>query len=442
MSGARADLGEESPPTLPSRQRARLRRLAVPVTAVLTVAILGLIQLRIMRTWAEEHDKGIRDVLMKWDAGWMTKIAEFGYSGFSVSQDPNERIEWQSVAFFPGYPVMIRVVSAPLTIFGTVDATLVAAVAVSVVASLAFAWGIAQLAVDLWRRSQMPTDGHVRPPASVKARVVLAIAATVLAFGAPMSFLYWMPYSEAVFSALTIWTLVMVLRRRYLLAGVLTLFAGLTRITAVAVILTLCVAAVLELWQWARRRTDFPASAVAAPAIGFLGIGVYLRWANHEVADIGGYFAAQKRGWRSGFDMGAATLRWMKEHTIADDLSNPNAVGYTLSSWAMILVALLCVASLWTLLRGWIPWQVWLTAMVIAGMVLASDGIMHSRPRLLMMPVLLLLLPYVISAASWLARSRRRRIVGLALMGGAAALWFSVGMWVSGWMLLDFRYGI
>lgn len=418
--------------------RARRRRLpAVPVTAVVTLAVLGLAQTAVLAVWAGRHDRGLRDVMIRWDAGWMTKIAEFGYFGFSVSDEP---VEWQSVAFLPGYPVLVRIVSAPLSVFGLEDAIFIGAVTVSVLASVVFAWGVAQLAVDIWSRTA--TGAGLSPVASTRTQVAITIAVTVLAFGAPMGFLYWMPFTEGLFGALTAWMLVMVLRRRFLAAGVLTLLAGLTRITAVALVLTLVAVAVVELWHWSRRRTSFPGGAVAAPVVGSLGLAAYIAWADRQTAEIGGYFAAQERGWQSHVDFGVATFAWLREHMVVQDVDDANAVAYVLSSWVIIAVGLLCAASCWPLLRGWIPWQVWLVAIVIAGSVLGSDGIMHARPRLLMMAVVLLVLPFVLRGVQWAARDRRGRVRRSAVLAGAGALWCVLGFAIFGWMLVEFQYGI
>ncbi|MCD9154128.1 hypothetical protein [Aeromicrobium duanguangcaii] len=441
MALALADGTHESPPP-PDPPRARGSSLAaVPLAAVVTAATLGLIQVVALDAWAGFRDKTLHEVMIRWDAGWMTKIAELGYFGFSVSPDPEE-LEWQSVAFFPGYPVLVRIVSAPWAVLGGEHATFAGALVVSAVASLVFAWGIAQLAVDIWQRRRTAPGRPTQQDLSVRARVALAVAVCVLAFGAPMAFIYWMPYSEALFSALVVWALVMVLRRRFLAAGVLTLFAGLTRLTVIALLLTLCAVAVVELWKWSRRRIDFPFAAVAAPAVGSLGIGAYLAWANRQVADIGGYFAAQKRGWNSEFDFGAGTLAWVREHPVLRETGDHDAVAYVLSTWVIVFAVVLCVASLWPLLRGWLPWPVWLTAVLVAGSVLGSNGIMHARPRLLLMPVLFLLLPFVVRGVQWAASDRPGRVRRGALLAGAGVLWCALGFGIFGWMAVEFRYGI
>lgn len=110
----------------------------------------------------------------------------------------------------------------------------------------------------------------------------------------------------------------------------------------------------------------------------------------------------------------------------------------------MVLVALLCAVSVWMLWTGRIPWQVWLPAVILAGIVLGSDGIMHSRPRLLLVPVLLLTLPLLVELVrTWRTATRPRATAtaGVAL-GAGAVLWCVFGFWVSGEMLIVFEYAI
>lgn len=414
-----------------------LPRWAVPVTSGVTALLVWGLQMVTVQAWGASRGTTLRGVLMQWDSQWMTLISRFGYGGFSVGEagtPGGEPIEWQSVAFFPGYPFLVRWVAAPLGAVTGVpgkDTTWAAALTVSVIAAVVLAWGVARLALDhLWPAVTGRRPGPV-------SSLVTTVVVTVLALAAPMGVVYWMPYSESLYTALTVWVVIMMLRRRYLTAGLLTLAAGLTRLTAAALILTLCLCAVVELWRWfrsGRRRAGVGTvgRACAAPLVGASGMVLYLRWADGQAAGVGGYFAAQDRGWHSGFDAGAATLDWLRQWTFG------GMTGYVISSWVMIAVAALCVASLWPLLERWMPWQMWLPALVTVGITLGSDGVMHSRPRLLLLPVLLLLLPFVVRAVA--ALLRRPRLVGLLvpLVGG----WIVLGFWVSGAMLIDFEYAI
>ncbi|EGD57138.1 mannosyltransferase family protein [Gordonia neofelifaecis] len=411
---------------------ASLDRLQLAVAALVAAATTMLLQLALLITIdvrATDHGTPLRDVLTKWDAQWMMNIADHGYFGPPIDQ---------SVAFFPGYPVLVRAVGAPLAIFGAPDATLVTAIGASVLTSLAASAGLAVLALDIWTRLGLPI--------TLATLIAVPMAAAVAFSGAPMSVIYWMPYSESLFTALATWSLVAMIRRRFLTAGVLVLLAGVTRLTGAALVATLAVAALIELISWYRRRHEddrrFPWRAAVAPMISGAGLAAYLTWASIRTVDVGGYFAVQDRGWNSAFDGGRATLTWLRD-TLVEGFGDPVSTGYTISSWAMVAVAALVLVSLWPLIRGWLPWQMWKTGGVLVGIVLGSDGVMHSRPRLLLMATALLVLPFAVRAVHAAASARGwRRWASSAVLLIAAVGWCAAGFWVSTTMLVDFKYGI
>lgn len=411
---------------------------AAPLASMVTAATLGIAQVALVQHRAQRHGGDLRGALSQWDARWMTNIADGGYIGLTETGAP---FEWESVAFFPGYPTVVRIVASPMAILGVQDATYIAALIVSVVGAFALAAGLAVLATEIWQHGR-PRYWSQRPPGT-GAQVALGVAAAVLAFGAPMSIVYWMPYSESLFTALAVWALVMILRRRFLAAGVLTCLAGLTRITGLALIVTLAVVAAVGVWQWSRRRhadARFPVAATAAPFIGAAGLAAYMGWANDTVSEIGGYFAVQDRGWGSGADWGASTIEWLRDTPLAD-ISDATATGYTITSWSIIATAALCVISVWPLVSGWLPWQIWLPAVTIAVIVLGSGGILHSRPRLLLVPVMVLLLPLVVHAIQWAIAQRHRKLI-VVVLAEAGVLWICIGFIVSVEMLVRFQYGI
>ncbi|KJR05084.1 hypothetical protein [Gordonia sihwensis] len=420
--------------------RARLASLVIGTSAAATAALLWLVQIVLVDVAARGHGSDLREALTQWDAQWMTLIADHGYGGFAYTSDPAEPTILRSVAFFPGYPTVVRAVAAPLTIFGVDDATLIAAVVTSAAASLALAWGSAVLALEIWTRAV----GH---EAGLAASVAVSVVATAVVFGAPMSVVYWMPYSESLFTALAVWALVAMVRGRFGVAGVLVLAAGLTRLTGAALVATLAVAAAVELIDYSRRRgtltpRPFPCAAAAAPVVGSLGIAGYLAWASDQTRSAGGYFAIQDRGWGSGWDWGQSTIGWISDHAVGG-LSDTTQTGYTISAWSMIAAAALCVVTLWPVVRGHLPWQPWVFAVGVAVIVLGSGGIMHSRPRLLLIPISLIALGLAVLAISAAARTTgwRRWIIAAAIMAGIVA-WCALGIQVSVTMLVDFDYGI
>ncbi|AGP31765.1 hypothetical protein A606_10630 [Corynebacterium terpenotabidum Y-11] len=421
----------------------------VPLVALVTTLVLQAVQLLVMQIAGQRRGMSLSEVLMQWDSQWMTLISRHGYSGFamgSAGTPDGEPIEWQSVAFFPGYPWLVRVLASGVRVLTGAEATIAVAQVVSAVASVALVWGLGRIAVDhLW---PAVTGKDAASPLTSGA---LTVAVGTLALGAPMSVVYVMPYSEALYTALAVWAVLMLLRRSYLTAGLLVFLAGLTRLTAVVLVLTLAVAAVVELWRWwrTRERGEDALRAVVSPLIGVAGIVAYLAWANGQTAAIGGYFAAQDRGWHSGFDYGAATWHWITTSPLdittrvgAGGSVDGTMPGYAISAWSMILVGLLCVVSLWPLVTGRLPWQLWLPAVAVAGMTLGSDGIMHSRPRLLLIPVLFLLLPLVVRALARLRAQLPDRPWLASVPVFVAVAWCVVGFWVSVEMLVEFAYAI
>lgn len=420
--------------------RARLASLVAGTCAAATAALLWLVQVVLVDVVARGHGSTLRDAFTQWDAQWMLRIAEHGYAGFTYTSDPTEPTILRSVAFFPGYPTVVRVVAAPLTIFGVDDATLIAAVLTSAAASLLLAWGTAVLALAIWTRATGREAG-------LAASIAVSVVAAAVVFGAPMGIVYWMPYSESTFTALAVWALVAMVRGRFVVAGVLVLAAGLTRLTGAALVASLAVAAVVELVKYWRRRgalaaAPFPWTAVTAPFVGSLGSAGYLAWASDQTRSAGGYFAIQDRGWGSGWDWGRSTVGWIGDHAVGG-FGDVTQTGYTISAWSMIAAAALCVAALWLVVSGRLPWQVWLFTVGVAAIVLGSGGIMHSRPRLLLIPVSLLMLSFAVLAISVVARTTgwRRWAGGVAVVGGLVA-WCALGICVSVTMLIDFDYGI
>jgi hypothetical protein len=146
---------------------------------------------------------------MRWDANYYISIAERGYTFSGISP------------FLPLYPALIRLAS--LLMDGHVVA---ASLAVSTIATFAaFVW-LYQLVVRLTASEDV-------------ARLALLVACLL-----PIAFFLMAPYTEAVFLALSLATILCVLDRRWGLATVFTVLASLTRQQGVL----LAALAVPELW--------------------------------------------------------------------------------------------------------------------------------------------------------------------------------------------------
>ena len=351
------------------------------VGAVFRVATLGVL--------ARANDDSLSGLLLKWDAQYYLAIAESGYFDAPLATDVP--VHQRTLAFFPGFPLLVRALHTVTGLEFAAAAALVNAVAG--VAMTAGAMAIAQR-TGAGRRGQ--------------------VGVGVLVSAAPMSITFSMPYTEALFGALAFWAIVALMDRRWGWAAGLILLLGFTRLTAVALI------GVFGLVVLLRERHDRRAwLCLALTPWSLVG---YVAWASWHSREVGGYFGVQAMGWHSGFDFGVATVRWAWEV-----LTTGTEVGYLLSLGVMVAAVVSLVAA-W----GRVPPEVWWFAAAILATVLLSDGIMHSRPRLLL-PAVILLLPWVVRGVEKLP---------LAVTLTAATGWVLFGAWFSAYMLAVFEWAI
>ncbi len=226
-------------------------RLVVWGAGIATILLLGWAESRGARLdplWScRPTGSGALDVLVgpgcRWDSTWYLKIADAGYT----AADPARS------AFFPLYPALIAVVSAPL------GGSLLAA-------GLLISWVCAVAFLTLLHR----TLAAARDAATATA--VVRVAAYV-----PPAIFLSAVYTEALFLLLSLAALVAARRDRWLWAGLLAAFAASCRSIGVLLVVPLLVE-----YLWGRRdvrrrlRPDVlwiglvPLGAVAYAA--FLGI--------------------------------------------------------------------------------------------------------------------------------------------------------------------------
>ncbi len=338
--------------------------------------VIRVVGFAVLAWYASAHDSSVSEALTKWDGHWFLGIAEHGYQGVPAGLVDafGRRTDATAYAFFPGYPLLVAVVAwlPGVSAFG-------AALAVNVVSGVAGAVGLARLGRTV--------TGSART----------GLLMVVLFAGAPMGVVLSMTYSEALFCALAVWALDGVLERRWLLAGGCTALAGLVRPTAAALVLAVFVAAVVALL---RRRDGWgPWIAVVLAPLGLLG---YLGWVGWRTHDGFGWFRLQSTGWSSGFDGGVAS--W---HYLVRQLQHPGALMEVAS--VLIVLAALGLVVLSVAVR--LPWPVLLYGVGVTVMAVASNGLMPSKPRLLL-PAVVLALPIAIGLA------QRRGPTQLAVVGG------------------------
>jgi hypothetical protein len=238
----------------------------------------------------------------------------------------------------------------------------------------------------------------------------VGVALTALFCTQPMSVVLGMAYSEGLFVALAAGTLLAAHRRSWLAAGVLGLAAGLTRPTGAAVALGLAVAAGLEL----RRPGGARWRPVLAAVVALAGVPAFLLFAALRVGHWHAWFDIQTAGWGSTFDFGTSALRFVGDALRGDG-------GWVPVSCALLIIAAVvsaCVATAW---RTWPPLLAYgLVALVL---VLGQGGYFHSKPRLLV-PVLLVLVPPAVA----LGRARPRTAAAVLVFAGLFGLWYGAHM--------------
>ncbi|MFG2774967.1 hypothetical protein [Streptomyces sp. NPDC048350] len=316
---------------------------------------------------------GLHRLSGRWDSVWYVRIAENGY-GYEVTL-PNGSVH-SDLAFFPLFPALERALSTVLP----VDAA-TAGLLVSWTASLAAAWGI------------YAVGSHV---AGRQAGVVLAVLWGVY----PTAFVQSMAYTETLFTALAAWSVLAVLRDRWILAGALCALAGLTRPTAAALIAAIGITAVVSVV----RGRKLPARMVAGVLLAPLGWLAYIVYVGAREGSATAYFDVQA-AWGNSIDGGVALARfiWGLPPLAALGL----CAALALLGWLVVL----CVRQ-----KQPLPLLVYTIGVVVVSLIGAAY--FGSRPRL-MMPAFGLLLPAAAALVRLRVRNRVLVLTGLALASGA-----------------------
>lgn len=327
--------------------------------------------------------------LVRWDAGWYRDIALGGYN-----------LGWEgkhsNLAFFPAYPLLTRAV-ADLLPGGVVTALLVVATLGTALAL----WGLVRLGEEL----ESPRFGHC---------LALLWAVT------PRAYILDMPYSEGLFTAFVVWSLVFLTRGRWWLAALACAAAGLTRPTGSALLavigLAFCWLLVTRLrargpeappapgWCVHPATTPSVATCIGAGLLAASGLFTSFAHVAHRWGSWRGYFEVQA-SWNMRMGSPTATLQQVAR---AFDQAQAGTIQPT------IMVALVMV-PLWTLLLvvslvlarrrpDW--WPVVAMSLGIWLMMVCAQEYFGSKERYLL-PAVGLLLPlaqWVSARSTWAER--------------------------------------
>jgi hypothetical protein len=299
--------------------------------------------------------------LTSFDGLWLLGIARDGYDPLVPGPDSGHP-GLSNIAFFPLYPSLVAALSQVAGISLTA-----AALTITALAGLA-----AAAALDRLGR---------RVGGGRKAGLVLV----VLWAAWPHSIVLSMAYTEALFVALAAWSLVALLERHWLTAGVLCLLAGATRpfgtALAVAVALTAAVFVVGALRRRAPREAVRPLAAAVLAPLGVLGYWAW-QWARTGRPDA--WLHVQSAQWKSSFDGGVATLERLQRV-----VTQPTPLVI------MVCLLLVCAAVVLTVAlaveRAPLPLVV--HSLLVTVLVVGDAGYHHSKARFLLAAFPLLLLP-------------------------------------------------
>ncbi|MFR0356452.1 hypothetical protein [Streptomyces sediminimaris] len=425
--------------TAPPRGGA-LRRAAPALLGYAAVRALGLV---VLAVWSGAHGKSAHTLLTaRWDALWYTRVAGLGY-GYEVRL-PNGDVH-SDLAFFPLLPWLERLLHA-VTPLSYADAGF----AVSLLASLAAAWGIFAVADRVHGRGDRERGEACLRAGDGGRRV--GVCAVLLWAVLPVGIVESMAYSESLFTALAAWSLYAVLTGRWPAAGALAALAGLTRPVGLAVAAAVWAAGIASFGR--ERSTADPGAAHAgehAPApsahspsgrdpasegapgtayapgtarralalfVAPLGAAGYVLWVGHHTGRGPlGYLDVQA-GWRNGFDGGAAFARF-----VAGELTSFPSV---LAGLGTIAGVGLVIGAYAVCVRRRQPLPLLVYAGVVTALALCASSYFGSKPRLLL-PAFPLLLPLAVP----LARLRTSRSA-LVVCGVAAASAVYGAFWLNG----------
>jgi hypothetical protein len=383
---AAADEGGISP-------RFPLALAGVAIFASIRLLALGVSAFLLPRGKFRTLHYSLWHLIASWDSGRFLHIAAHGYSYVPG----NLRLD-VIFAWFPGYPAAIDTLS---WIPGVgADG---AALTVTIAAGLAAAWGLTRLGLAV--------TGDQR----------ISLLMVALWAVAPGSLVWTMLYSEALFCALAVWSLVALVERRWLTAAGLTILAGTVRSAAIALIAAVAVAALPPVIRAVRAREPIgawwrPAAAVVTAPLGLVGYWAYSAWATHHVAG----FAWVEENAHNNFDWGQGIILAAKQAIIY----GPNAsVALTL-----LVIAAAVILTAWSLAER-IPVYLHAYTLVVVVVALAPGPyFLGSKPRFLL-PAMLLGLPL----ARLLARARIWVLIPVIAVLAAASTWFGIYLMTTGW---------
>lgn len=333
---------------------------------------------------------------VKWDAVYYLRIVENGYD-----------INSSNMAFYPGFPLAVRALA-----YFKVGPVLVGQI-INLLMLLIATQGLYALTLLIAKKRR------------------IAILATLAWLAFPSAHFFIAFYTESLIVALSVWSLVFVVKRQYIPAVILASLASFTRAAGVVLGLVILLQYFIDInWSW--RKIDWK---ILLLPISFFGIGCYWVWI---------YLSTDTLPWRFFSEMYQKFWPYMR--------FEPNILR-TIYSEVVSMVQLinstswqdLWVSELFTKLHffvAWLAivyaaWKSWtkklpmaltaycaLTALIL---ILTGNFVSDSRYILPVFPVFILIAMWLDKQAEWV---RTLYFVVSAIALGAMLTMFSNGYWV------------
>ncbi|MDO4928025.1 MAG: hypothetical protein Q3976_03015 [Corynebacterium sp.] len=356
--------------------------------AAVLFASVGL--LRVIALALDDDARGVQYFFYDWDGKNYLAIAEYGYFTADGTGDPDPAIYERRLAFFPALPMLMR---AGNQLFGLEYHVV--------------GLGIAQLAGWLTMVGIMVMVARMGYGLRERCFGVL------LFLGAPMAITMHMVYTEPLYLMLLVWAAVALHADKLGWAAILIFASGFTRLTAIDLVIAFGVVVFLR-----HRRSMRAWAYVVFSSLSIVG---YLIWVSLVSGDSGSYFEMQRKGWSSSFDLGLSSVRW---------IFGAFSTGQT---WGHYVAAACIIGSVAVAIFAWqrMPFAYWIMATGVVANVVLSGGFLYSRPRLLLVAMVLALplVQYVQRWPAWLSR-------------GLLGLWLVHSLAFGTWMMAYSQYAI
>jgi hypothetical protein len=368
------------------RIRAWGREHAAEILLYTAARIVGLAVLVAMASRLSD----VTALLGGWDGSWYLGIARHGYDT-ALTYSANGSVTNTNVVFFPLYPGLIVVV-------GAIVGPLHAALLISFVSGLLAAVAMRCVGEALYDK---------------RTGVLLAVLWGIL----PTAVIESMAYTESLYTALAAFTVLFLVRERWIAAGVTALFAGLTHPTGVAAAATVGICAIVAV---ARRRAGWrPWLAVAFAPLGALG---YLAWVGFALGRWDGFTFMEEHGW----DSSPSLLGVWRQ--IVTTMTNQQPLGYYVPIFVLLFSLLFAVglsmrrlsaqATRGTQRTQGLPVLVFAWASIALALFIGPTYF-HAEARFLMPDFPILLPPAVV-----LSRLSRPAITMTLVTGALLSAWY------------------